>query len=259
MYKVGGWKPQKRDDRDYKMVRPLSSIKLLDSMDLRGPHMPPIQDQGELGSCTAHAALCLVDYNLHKATGSFMIPSRLYEYYNTRVLEGTIDEDSGASIRDSIKAIAKWGSEPETMRSYDIAKFMEKPTDDEYTFGSNHQAIIYTSLDAGPLTLANIKSQIVLGNPVTFGTSVYDQIFRVYRGNPIIMMPSRNERSVGGHAMVIVGYSNNQRISGNQRGALLIRNSWGTGWGDDGYGWLPYGYVTKGIAQDFWVITRQEI
>jgi C1A family cysteine protease len=269
-YNTSGWKRQELDARDYstshfQVSRLFAGMpfKLPIKVDLRGEHMPPIVNQGALGSCTANAAAALIDYCIHKEHGVFFTPSRLYQYYNTRLIENTTGEDSGASIRDALKSIAKYGAIPEKTRPYDIDRFTEKPSTEEYLIGEKYQAIKYVLIDkpvlTGQLRLKAIKQQVSMGLPLEFGTPVFDQIQRVNKNYPIIMMPSPWESDIGGHAMVIVGYDDSMKLGGGQYGAFIIRNSWGTEWGNEGYGYLPYGYIlANDLASDFWVLVSEE-
>jgi C1A family cysteine protease len=264
-YNVGGWHKQKPDKRDYSTEHPevqkffvYKALPLPSKVDLRGVHMPPIVDQGQLGSCTANAAAAIIDYCDHKTHGHFLNPSRLFQYYNTRLIEGTVDEDSGATIRDTIKAIATYGAIPESKRQYEIARFTEKPTDEEYTLGALYKAINYVLIDQPGMTkpdiLQAVKLKLSQGYPLEFGANVYKQIQNVST-NGLIKLPGRWESSIGGHAMVIVGY-NDKLATG---GALLIRNSWGTDWGMEGYGWMPYSYLIseKTGLSDIWCIVSE--
>lgn len=269
-FNIGGWIPQEPDERDYSIDTPEVQhffaplpIEVPPRVDLRNEHMPPVVNQGSLGSCTANAAVAILDYCDHKAHGTFIVPSRLYQYYNTRLIENTIDEDSGATIRDSIKAIAKFGAIPEEKMPYDITKFRKAPTKTLYKLGAKYKEINYVLVDQPGMrrtdVLLNIKRQLTLGYPLTFGTLVYNQISYVTSNKGVIEFPSTSEEPTGGHAMVMVGYDDNFNVGNNQRGALLIRNSWGTGWGVQGYGWLPYTYVTEPQPRlsDIWCIVSE--
>lgn len=269
-FNIGGWIPQEPDERDYSIDTPEVQhffaplpIEVPPRIDLRNEHMPPIVNQENLGSCTANAAVAILDYCDHKAHGEFLTPSRLYQYYNTRLLENTIDEDSGASIRDSIKAIAKFGAIPESKLPYDVTKFRKAPTKTLYKLGAKYKEINYVLVDQPRMSreavLLDIKRQLTLGYPLTFGTLVFNQISYVTSSKGVIEFPKESEEAIGGHAMVMVGYDDNFNTGDGERGALLIRNSWGIGWGVQGYGWLPYKYVTTtrtGLS-DIWCIVSE--
>jgi C1A family cysteine protease len=210
--------------------------------------MPAIYDQGDLGSCTANAVGAVVQYEriLLKHKPDF-IPSRLFIYYNERVLEGTIDWDSGASIRDSIRAVAQWGECPENEWIYDIAQFATRPTDQCFTDALKYKALKYEHVLQ---SLTQLKTALSLGKPVTFGFTVYQSFeSSTVTRTGIVPLPKRTESVLGGHAVVLVGYDEDiQRF--------IVRNSWGTNWGMAGYFTMPYSYVTNvNLASDFWAIT----
>jgi len=183
--------------------------------------------------------------------------SRLFTYYVTRILEGTVDYDSGATIRNSVKSLVKYGTPRETKWPYNISNYKVNPSTDCYTEASTLQAITYVAL----YTLDDIKTALYGGLPVDFGFNVYDSIYDSDTGP--IPYPTSFEELLGGHAVLAVGYDDNKVITNHRTGAtttgaLLIRNSWGTTWGSYGYGWLPYQYVLDGLADDFWCILTRE-
>jgi C1A family cysteine protease len=223
------------------------------TMDLR-PWCSPIEDQGNLGSCTANAGVGLLEYYQKRAFGKYLNASRLFLYKATRDLEG-FNGDTGAYLRDVMKALVLFGVPPESYWPYDISKFDTEPSAFLYALANNYKSIKYYRLDpAGTLpgnTLINIKTQVAAGLPCMFGFTVYSSISYAAE----IPFPTRNDSVLGGHAICCVGYDDNKTI-GSQKGAMLIRNSWGTSWGNQGYGWLPYAYVTYGLASDFWTLVQ---
>src|SRR5450432_2372629 len=126
-----GWKPQKFDDRDlkYSTAKPLMGLPA--SVDLRAG-MPPIYDQGQLGSCTAHGIARAYQYAAKQAGLPEIMPSRLFLYYNERSQEGTISQDAGAVIRDGFKASNIYGVVDESLWPYDISKFDQTPPQQAY-------------------------------------------------------------------------------------------------------------------------------
>jgi len=153
-----------------------------------------------------------------------------------------------------------FGAPPEQYCPYDIASFDVEPTAFCYAFASNFQAIKYFRLDPSPLTgpevLDNIKNYLAAGFPSMFGFPVYDEYMHIPATGQAAF-PAANSKLYGGHANVAVGYDDNLTINGDQ-GALLVRNSWGTGWGLDGYAWLSYRYVTEGLAVDWWSVVQDK-
>lgn len=228
------------------------------SVDLR-EWCSPIEDQGEIGSCTAHAGVALVEYFERKAFGKHIDASRLFLYKATRSLMQRTG-DTGAFLRTTMGAMALFGVPPEEYYPYAPDKFDEEPPAFCYSFARNFQALDYYRLDAPGIDatqlLERIKTHLAAGLPSMFGFTVFDSISEA-NDTGKIPVPTRDNRVVGGHAVVAVGYDDGIEVSG-QKGALLCRNSWGTGWGDEGYGWLPYKYLDLGLAEDWWSVLKTE-
>jgi|YelNatPaOPRAMG01_1025707.scaffolds.fasta_scaffold56367_3 C1A family cysteine protease len=239
-----GWIPQRPDHRDrlFSLSQP---IALPEVVDLRS-QMPPIYDQGQLGSCTANAIGAAVQFAHKKQFGQDLMPSRLFIYYNERAMEGTIRYDSGAQIRDGIKSVNKQGVCPETDWPYIISKFKTKPLKKCYSEALKDKVVQYSVV---PQTLNDMKSCLASGYPIIGGFSVYqsfesDQVAKT----GIVPMPGKNESQLGGHAIDIVGYDDSKQC-------FIIRNSWSDKWGILGYCYMPYEYWTNpGLASDFWTI-----
>lgn len=213
----------------------------------------PIEDQGQLGSCTANAAVGLIEYFEKRALGRFTDASRLFVYKTERDLLGWVG-DTGAYLRTAMEALVLFGAPPERYWPYDISRFDVEPSAFCYAFGANYQAVKYFRLDpnATPAAqvLANIKVFLAAGFPSMFGFPVYTEYDHPLPGG-LVAFPGAGSHYRGGHANVAAGYDDNLKI-GNDKGALLIRNSWGPSWANAGYGWLSYRYVTDGLATDWW-------
>jgi C1A family cysteine protease len=235
---------------------PAPAPALSASADLR-PFCSPIVDQGQLGSCTANAAAGLVEYFEKRSFGAFIPAARLFIYKATRNLLG-LTGDTGASLRSTMGSLALFGAPSEQYLPYDISQFDNEPSAFCYAFGANYQSLVYFRLDPSPLTgaevLQNIKTYIDGGIPSMFGFPVYDEYYNASTTGQVAF-PGATSRYYGGHANDAVGYDDNLMI-GLDQGALLVRNSWGTGWGLGGYAWLSYRYVTDQLAVDWWSIIQ---
>jgi C1A family cysteine protease len=242
-----GWIPDLPDQRDRIFAAAPATLRALPPrVDLRAQH-PPVYDQGLLGSCTAQAiAAALAFAQAKQRQADVFTPSRLFIYYNERAILGTIDEDSGAMLRDGIKSVAKQGGPHETLWPHVIARFRLKPAAAVYRDGLLHEAILYQRLRQ---TIEQLKGCLADGDPFVFGFSVYESFESgaVARSGQV-PLPGRGEALVGGHALAVVGYD-------ESRQRFIIRNSWGASWGEGGYGTMPYAYLLdSGLSDDFWTI-----
>jgi C1A family cysteine protease len=242
-----GWQPDLPDHRDLTYAVSRSVIKKLPTkVDLR-KKCPPVYDQGELGSCTANAIGAAFEFELMKQNkAKDFTPSRLFIYYNERVIEHTVNIDNGAEIRDGIKSVNKQGVCHETMLPYDIKKFAVKPSAACYTEALKHQVIRYQRVLQ---SVDQMKACLAEGYPFVFGFTVYDSFeSSTVAKTGKVNLPKKTESVVGGHAVMAVGYSDKAH-------RFIVRNSWGSDWGLKGYFTMPYQYLTdSNLSDDFWTI-----
>lgn len=286
-----GWLPDYPDFRDYtvehnevasrlKVLGQKYSVKAMlskvgvakraktslpDSVDLK-EWCSPIENQGELGSCTAQAGVALVEYFERRAFGKHIDASRLFLYKASRnMLHWT--GDTGAFLRTTMGAMTLFGVPPEEYWPYEVADFDKEPPAFCYAFAQSYQTISYYRLDppgtSKDALLKQIKTNLAGGLPSMFGFTVYSSISQATTTGKI-PYPTSGEKILGGHAVVAVGYDDAMKIKNTNSkgiettGAVLIRNSWGTDWGSNGYGWLPYEFVLKGLAVDWWSLLKNE-
>ena len=242
-----GWVPDLPDARDHLYSVPTARAgPLPPKADLR-PGCPPVYDQGQLGSCTANAIGGAIQFARTKQhLLPDWVPSRLFIYYNERVIERTVSQDSGAQLRDGIKSVAKLGVCDETLWPYDVAQFATKPPATAYRAALGAVASSYARVAR---TLNQMKGCLASGYPFVFGFSVYD----AFESDEVaqtgtLNMPASAEKLLGGHAVLAVGYDDpSQRF--------IVRNSWGSGWGQAGYFTIPYAYLMDdNLSDDFWTV-----
>jgi C1A family cysteine protease len=241
-----GWVKDVPDKRD-KLYADTVKIpkKLPKSVDLRA-EFPPVYDQGNLNSCTSNAIAAAMEFDeIHQKKGRF-VPSRLFIYYNERAVEGTIQKDAGGQIRDGIKSVATQGAPHEGLWEYDEKLLKVKPKSPCYTEGRRYRTVTYLRMMHN---LEELKSCLAAGFPFVFGIKVYASFVGQRVANTgIVQMPKKGEKVAGMHAVVAVGYDD-----ATQR--FLVRNSYGTDWGMNGYFTIPYAYLLDPeLAHDFWTL-----
>jgi len=249
--RVYGWKRDRMNEKfKYLKITPKPIQKTYPPV-LVLSYMPPVYNQGELGSCTANALAAAFEYDQQKQNLVNFVPSRLFIYYGERSIENTVATDSGAAISDGIRVLNTWGVCPETMWPYNIAEFAVKPPAIAYTDALPNKAISDYRINPSPM---DFKTIINLGYPVVFGFTVYES-FESIGPNGIMPIPNPNEQILGGHAVVACGYNDTMSFNG-VTGFIRVRNSWGPSWADEGYFYMPYAFLTSANVNDCWVITK---
>jgi C1A family cysteine protease len=242
-----GWRPDTPDPRDLMWTPGLEELKKLPVEYSLRSEMPPLYDQGQLGSCTANAIGSLVQHQqmLQKEAEGEQVPSRLFIYYGERVIENSVDSDAGAEIRDGMKVVGTIGAPPETDWPYDIAKFAEKPPTQAFTDAKKYLALKYARVRQSQYY---IKASIFMHRPVVIGFLVYES-FEDIGSDGIMPMPAPQEQILGGHAVKVMGYNDTH---------VEVKNSWGGSWGDGGYFWMPWQFLLdRDMCSDFWTISLE--
>jgi len=244
-----GWVPDRPDQRD----------KLYATIAAPPPTLPPkvnltagcsaVENQGQLGSCTANALVGNLEFLEKKAGRAVTDLSRLFIYYNERAMEGTVGADSGAAIRDGVKSLVNLGVCREQSWPYNIAKFTQKPTPACYKEATNHQVLSYHRI----LSLQEMRQCLAEGYPFVFGFTVYTAFESASVAKTgKLNLPKSGEKVLGGHAVCAVGYDDAAK-------RILVRNSWGADWGLGGYFTMPYDYISNSnLADDLWTLRAFE-
>jgi len=242
--------PDTPDQRDF-LYQPVQ-VTVPADLDLR-LGQPPVFNQGQLGSCTANGIASELEAQALSQKEPLAVLSRLFIYYNERVMEGTVREDAGANIRDGIKSVASQGVCPESEWPYDIGQFAVQPSAQCYTDAMRFQALKYQSV---PQDQAMLKAALVSARGLVIGISVYESFeSQAVEETGVVPLPAATEQMLGGHCVRLVGYTDNG-LPGIPKGHFIGMNSWGTGWGLKGFFFIPYAYITNpDLASDFWAIT----
>ncbi len=244
-----GWVPDRPDHRDQLYATIAAPPKKLPAkVDLRAG-CSPVEDQGQLGSCTANALVGNLEFLELKAGHTVTDLSRLFIYYNERAMEGTINEDAGAMIRDGVKSLVNLGVCGEKQWPYKIAKFKLKPSAACYKQAADHQVTSYHRV----IGLQQMRQCLSEGYPFVFGFSVYEAFeSQAVAQTGTLNLPKPGEKQLGGHAVCCVGYDDTAK-------RVLVRNSWGANWGMSGYFTMPYDYIANGnLADDLWTLRAFE-
>jgi len=233
-----GWIPSLPNRAKKYSAAFLGVLDLPTSIDLR-PKCPPVYDQGQVGSCVGNGTSFVVEF-IQPSLGT---PSRLFVYYNARLLENDTNQDGGAQIHDGVQGVVTYGIIPETEWPYDVNQVTTQPPQQCYTDARKDVVTNYFALNSNQ----DIKQCLAAGFPIVFGMTVYESFESDgVAQTGIVPMPAASEQTVGGHCMAIVGYNDTTE-------RWIVRNSWGSSWGQAGYCEIPYTYTDQ-FASDYWTV-----
>jgi C1A family cysteine protease len=239
-----GWRgPDRPDKRD--KIYSAKPVVVPRNVNLQSG-MPGIYDQGQAGSCTANALAALVQYDQMRQKRTDWVPSRLFVYYLERYLEHTTRVDAGASLRDGMKVLRKYGVCPETTWPYDLNNLFIKPSQQALNEALQEKVVDYYRVQH---TIDQMRLALANGDPFCFGFTVYESFMTqtVADTGEMPMPDFSREADIGGHAVVALGYNMDTK-------KFWCRNSWGTGWGLQGYFWMPEAYIADPqLVADLWV------
>lgn len=240
-----GWKADLPDHRDLVVVMESHRKKdLPKKVDLRPQEHFGVYDQGHLGSCTANALGAAFHFDQVKQGFVEFTPSRLFIYFNERAMEGSIDHDAGAYIRDGARSLNQIGCCAESLWPYDEGKFTNRPGDSCYTAAAKNRVKEYARISQ---TIEDMKAVLAAGFPFVFGFIVLSSFFKIDNSG-MMTMPRSDDKVQGGHAVCAVGYDDAKQC-------MIVRNSWSDKWGDKGYFYMPYKYISNSqLANDFWYL-----
>jgi C1A family cysteine protease len=235
------WKTDRPDTRDY-LYQTTGNLNPT-YIDLR-TYCSPIENQGSLGSCTGQAIAGAIEL-LNKRNGKPNDISRLFIYYYERVLLGTVNYDSGAYIRDGIKATNHYGASLEKYWPYNIKKFKQQPIREAKNDALRRKVTRYERI----ADFDGCIDALTNGYPVVIGFHVYTSFMSatVTRTGNMPYPNTKRERLLGGHAVLLVGYDKNRKV-------FIARNSWGTAWGDKGYFYMPFDVIKPNMSSDYWIV-----
>lgn len=260
-----GWRPDTPDQRDHvfdhrKVIRRKGARVLLKPIDLRPLQLHvPVLDQDNLGSCVWNSGGKAFEFTQRKQGLEDFLCSRLFGYWNTRQIEGTINVDAGCEIRDAMKVLTKLGAPHEALWPYDIARFTEKPPQAAYTDGLKHQALEYQSVE---VKTTAVKAALAAGFPIIVGFTVYTSFYQLENKSErgFMRVPKPSESVEGGHAVLVMGWGRMKAPWDKYaKDYAIVLNSWGEDWADGGFFYMPLAWLcNRNNADDFWTLTGVE-
>lgn len=228
--------PSRYDSRDYRYSQ--RKLTISEAVDLR-EWDSGVEDQSTLGSCVGNAIASAYELMVRRLYPTqFVELSRLFVYYNSRLFDNTLRVDEGTYIRDGLRAAARYGMCTEKLWPYLPSTFDQQPTPECYVDGANRTVTRYETL----YIIQEVLDALSDHKPVVTGMPLYSEFLQISPGEAVLAMPSRNAQPIGNHAVVVLGYDLAKQI-------FLAKNSFGTGWGDAGYFWIPFDYMERYVFE----------
>lgn len=249
----GGWIPQRPDQRDREFLPSAGRLDVAATeYELKNVGSIPVLDQAQQGSCTGHGTAFAVMTAQLAAKQKPVVPSRAMIYYDARIPERTTHEDAGASVRDAVKGVVRYGVVPDSEFPYSDQVFDRAPSSQDYKDALLQQAVVYEAV-----ARTHVNQAIASGFAVVFGFTVYESFesAQVARTG-VVPIPQQGEQVLGGHCVAAWGFNSKRSAGAIPAQTLACRNSWGGGWGDHGNFYLPRWFIDSGNASDFWVIRK---
>jgi C1A family cysteine protease len=236
----------------------------------------PVHFQGYYNTCTTHVVTSMIELLENRAHGSYVPASRLFLYQVAKRILGE-SGDPGVYLRQMMGSVVLVGVPPEKFWPYLDTERKDDPRVDAepdafcYAMARDFGAARYFRLDTSDAEPeeVQVRLQVCLTAtmPVSIGFTLYGSALSRAAESGEISMPAEGEAPVGSHAVLLVGFDDAKRIGGEEggeggveetTGAFLFKNSWGDGWGEKGYGWLPYRYLSAGLAKDCWTMMQSQ-
>jgi hypothetical protein len=217
----------------------------IDKIDLRS-YCTKVYDQENMGANAVNAvAMC---FQYHKE----FIPSRLFMYYNARVREGTVSQDTGSSVRSVLNGLRDAGVCHEINYPYLESHRTYQPSKRVYSMAADNKTSDKTLYARIPQELRQIKQCLIEGHPFVFGISVYESFLKV-KSSGLVPVPKNGEKLLGDHCMFCLGFDEKRKV-------FIVRNSWGPEWGDQGHCYIPYEYMVDfHNVYDLWTFYEHKI
>lgn len=244
--RLDGCRLEPPSPKDFRAVPKAMALPMV--VDLR-PECSPVESQGQLGSCTSNAIIGAFEFQLRQTSGRMQDLSRLFVYYNARMMSGAAHIDNGATINQGMAALLAFGAPPESAWPYDTSAMATRPSEAAYEQARHNVPVEYARVDG----IEHIRGALARKHPVVFASNIPQRCYDEAYTKGEVPMPTSTEMSQfdardGTHAMLLVGYDRGGQV-------YHVRNSWGDGFGDRGYCRIPFDvFDTVMIPQTTWIL-----